>query len=205
MKDGRGIETLALNSSSVLLAMEFQSVMHYDTVSFAPLVLSSISAGLLLLALGSRLRKHASHPPGPRGLPFVGNLLSLSLKGTWRTLTELKQRYGDLVFFHGFGQSVLVLNSMEAIDDLLNKRGQNYSHRPVFTVVGELMGLNQGMPLLPCDKEWRNQRKIVNSAFSQHAIKQYHVLQEQMAATLCLEISKDPSDFFSLVRLCAIP
>jgi hypothetical protein len=43
----------------------------------------------------------------------------------------------------------------------------------------------------------------VNSAFSQHAIKQYHVLQEQMAATLCLEISKDPSDFFSLVRLTA--
>lgn len=50
---------------------------------------------------------------------------------------------GNLVFFHGLGNYILVLNSLEAIQDLLDKRGPNYSHRPVFTVVGELMGLGQ--------------------------------------------------------------
>jgi len=32
---------------------------------------------------------------------------------------------------------------MEAVNDLLDKRGHIYSDRPVFTVVGELMGLDQ--------------------------------------------------------------
>jgi hypothetical protein len=50
---------------------------------------------------------------------------------------------GDLVFFHGLGNNILVLNSMGAINDLLDKRASNYSHRPVFTVVGELMGLDR--------------------------------------------------------------
>jgi len=32
---------------------------------------------------------------------------------------------------------------MKTINDLLDKRGEIYSDRPVFTVVGELMGLGQ--------------------------------------------------------------
>lgn len=71
---------------------------------------------------------------------FQGNLwysLTLLLKHTFNVFL------GDLVFFYGLGNNLLVLNSMEAINDLLEKRGQIYSDRPIFTVVGELMGLNQ--------------------------------------------------------------
>lgn len=50
---------------------------------------------------------------------------------------------GDLLFFRGLGSHVLVLNSMKAINDLLDKRSSVYSNRPTFTVVGELMGLGQ--------------------------------------------------------------
>ena len=38
---------------------------------------------------------------------------------------------GDLVFFHGLGTSILVLNTLKSIDDLLDKRGNIYSDRPV--------------------------------------------------------------------------
>lgn len=56
---------------------------------------------------------------------------------------------GELVFFHGLGNHVLVLNSMRVITDLLEKRATVYSDRPSFTVVGELMGLGQvRVPLL---------------------------------------------------------
>ena len=47
------------------------------------------------------------------------------------------------MFFHGLGNNVLVINSMKTINDLLEKRGNVYSDRPNFTVVGELMGLGQ--------------------------------------------------------------
>ena len=47
------------------------------------------------------------------------------------------------MYFHGLGNNILVLNSMKAVNDLLDKRGGIYSHRPVSTVAGELMGLDQ--------------------------------------------------------------
>jgi hypothetical protein len=50
---------------------------------------------------------------------------------------------GSLIFFHGLGNNVLVLNSLKAMNDLLDKQGNIFADRPVFTVVGELMGLNQ--------------------------------------------------------------
>lgn len=109
---------------------------------------------------------------------------------------------------------------MEVINDLLDKRGNIYSDRPNFTVVGELMGLDQvsgviadesypfillqgiqGMPLKPYGEEWREQRKVAHAALSPTAVKKYHKLQERLAVTLCDDIIERPLDFFASVRL----
>ena len=50
---------------------------------------------------------------------------------------------GDLVGLNVLGTKILVLNTQKAINDLLDKRVSVYSDRPVFTAVGELMGLDQ--------------------------------------------------------------
>jgi len=38
---------------------------------------------------------------------------------------------GDILSFHVFGQVIIVLNSVKATKDLLDKRGEFYSDRPV--------------------------------------------------------------------------
>ena len=38
---------------------------------------------------------------------------------------------GDVLSFHVFGQVIIVLNSVNATKDLLDKRGEIYSDRPV--------------------------------------------------------------------------
>ena len=38
---------------------------------------------------------------------------------------------GDVLSFHVFGQVIIVLNSVKATKDLLEKRGEIYSDRPV--------------------------------------------------------------------------
>ena len=105
---------------------------------------------------------HRYPPPGPPARPIIGNILSFPPTGGWYILTEYKKKYGmstkkcssewldkgsghlgDLVFFHGLGNNILVLNSLKVINEFLEKRGDKYSDRPSFTVVGELMGLGQ--------------------------------------------------------------
>ncbi len=105
------------------------------------------------------------------------------------------------MYFHGLGQGVLVLNTLEAITDLLDKRGNVYSHRPVFTVAGELMALGQSMPLLPNATEWRAQRKLAHVALSPTAVKDYHGVQEDLAVMLNKALLEKPEDFFAHVRL----
>ena len=41
---------------------------------------------------------------------------------------------GDVLSFHAFGKVVVVLNSLKANKDLLEKRGDIYSDRPVFPI-----------------------------------------------------------------------
>lgn len=50
---------------------------------------------------------------------------------------------GDLVFLHGLGNKILVVNSLEGVTELLERRWRNYSDRPIFTAVGELMGVDR--------------------------------------------------------------
>ena len=45
---------------------------------------------------------------------------------------------GDVVFARFFGTPVVILNSQEAVDDLLVKRSANYSDRPPFVALKDL-------------------------------------------------------------------
>ena len=50
---------------------------------------------------------------------------------------------GDLVGLNVLGNKMLVLNSQKVMNDLLDKRGYVYCHRPVWVGAGELMGLDR--------------------------------------------------------------
>ena len=42
---------------------------------------------------------------------------------------------GDVLSFHVFGKVVVVLNSFKANKDLLERRGDTYSDRPVIPII----------------------------------------------------------------------
>lgn len=101
------------------------------------------------------------------------------------------------------GTKMLVLNSLKSMVDLLDKRGGNYSHRPVLTVAGELMGLDNAMSLKPYGTDWRACRKLEHAALNPTAVRDYHPMQEQFAALLASDILANPTNFYDLTRLCA--
>ena len=50
---------------------------------------------------------------------------------------------GDIIHLQGIRQSIIIFNSKQAIDNLLEKREDIYSKYPHYTVVGELMGVDR--------------------------------------------------------------
>lgn len=100
-----------------------------------------------------------------------------------------------MIMYHGLGNHLLVVNSIEAIYELLEKRYNLYSDRPILVMVGELTGGSSQLVLHSYDKEWRDQRKLARAALGMEAVSGYHPLLEQTAATLCKDILEAPADF----------
>ncbi|OCH86923.1 cytochrome P450 [Obba rivulosa] len=56
---------------------------------------------------------------------------------------------------------------------------------------------------LPYGEEWRAQRKLTHMVLSPAAVKQYHRMQEDIAASLAKGLLDAPEDFFTVVRMNA--
>lgn len=140
-------------------------------------------------------------PPGPPGKFIVGNLFDMPKGPIWPVLAQWKERYGDIVYIEPLGSPIVVLNTIESINALFDKRAANYSHRPIFTMAGELMGLDRGVTLMNYGKTWRELRKLTHIALSPDAVKQYYRVQEQITLLLMKELLDTPQKFDSLLRL----
>ncbi|OCH91991.1 cytochrome P450 [Obba rivulosa] len=105
--------------------------------------------------------------------------------------------------FQGWGNRILVLNSLQAINDLIEKRAHKYSNRPNLVFAGELIGLNQTVTWLPYGERWRAYRKLLHTALSPVQVKEYHSMQEGIAVSLCKGLLDKPEDFMHLVRMSA--
>ncbi|KAJ7784872.1 cytochrome P450 [Mycena maculata] len=156
----------------------------------------------LLLAI-RLVRRPRPLPPGPRRKPIIGNLFDVPLQNPFAAFDTWRKQYGDIVYLEVLGNSIVVLNGMDPITELFERRAGNYSHRPVVQMVGELMGINRSIGLNNNDKVWRQQRKLAAIALGPVGAKQYIPLQERLVALFLSELEERPGDFMGLCELAA--
>ncbi|KAJ7723619.1 cytochrome P450 [Mycena maculata] len=135
-------------------------------------------------------------PPGPRKLPLVGNIFDLPSTFEWETYLEWSKTYdSDILHLTAGPTTMIVLSSMEAAVDLLEKRSALYSDRPRFPMLKELMGLDSNLVLMNYGDQWRAHRKLFHNMFHAEAAKKFHPKVVAATHELLRRILEKPDGF----------
>ncbi|KAJ7607877.1 cytochrome P450 [Roridomyces roridus] len=94
---------------------------------------SILLATVLLTVFLLRRRSRLPLPPGPPKIPLLGNLFNHPSVSVWKVYMEWSKLYGksnsDIIHVDIAGRSIIILSSLEAAVNLLDKRSAIYSDR----------------------------------------------------------------------------
>ncbi|ESK85729.1 cytochrome p450, partial [Moniliophthora roreri MCA 2997] len=144
-------------------------------------------------------RPKGSLPPGPKGLPVVGNLFQLSQEA-WHTFTEWKKQYGDLVYINVAGQDIVILNSHKVAADLLDRRGPIYSNRPRWIVASEILTGGLLVVFTQYNDVWRRMRRAGHEGLNKTVAASFQVPQYREAISLVDGMIKRPQLWNAEIR-----
>lgn len=109
-------------------------------------------------------------PPGPKGIPVLGNALQMGDEHIIQRYMEFYHQYGDIVYvklgpMHGF-----ILYSPEAVNHVLVKNQKNYIKGRGYDGLRLLVGNG----ILTSNGEfWREQRRLVQPSFTPKGVAQF--------------------------------
>lgn len=105
--------------------------------------------------------------PGPKGLPWIGNLLELSRKGMYPMIRESWEKFGDGFRFEVGGKTLNVMLHPEDIQHVYVTHRDRYGKRQSYDGIRLLVG--NGL-LTSEGEEWRERRRVMQPAFHRPSI-----------------------------------
>ena len=124
-----------------------------------------------------------------------------------------------MIYLNVLGHHFVILNSLEVITDLLEKRSSNYSDRKHTTMMIELyvsqffhfknllkfwlrgrMNFRINMALMPYGLWWRKHRKSFHEYFHRNVVNKYQPIQSQEVRAFLRRLLVAPDDFLQHIR-----
>ena len=150
---------------------------------------------ILLLPLLFIFLKHLSSskgklPPGPIGLPLIGNLHQLG-KSLHRSFHKLSQKYGPVMFLRFGVVPVVVFSTKEAAKEVLKTHDLETCTRPKLSAT-KLFSYNyKDIGFAQYGDDWREMRKLAMlELFSSKKLKAFRYIREEESELLVKKLSK---------------
>ncbi|MBA0768974.1 hypothetical protein Gotri_017744 [Gossypium trilobum] len=144
-----------------------------------PMALLFIIPFLLLLGLISRLRRRP-FPPGPKGLPLIGNMMMMD-QLTHRGLAKLAHKYGGIFHMKMGYLHMVTISNPEMARQVLQVQDNIFSNRPANIAISYLTYDRADMAFANYGPFWRQMRKIcVMKVFSRKRAESWESVRDEV-------------------------
>lgn len=205
-----------MSSYHFLQQVESLPVWEYSTSLNGALVCLGVFAGWRILK-----RTSSRLPPGPSGLPIVGNLFDLPTTFEWVTFGQWADKWGmslspspiqstshdllltitpgPLVSASTFGTHFVVVNTYKRATAMLERKAVLYSTRPHVTMAVDLMGWGAASHFQPYGESFRAHRKMFHDELATGTgLKNWLNIEEERARNFVALCLKTPDQLTSL-------
>ncbi|PSS35616.1 hypothetical protein PHLCEN_2v1439 [Hermanssonia centrifuga] len=163
-----------------------------------------VALGIFLVTQLFTGRSKPSLPPGPKGLPLIGNVLDMPPSHEWLTFAKWGERFGDIVSVTLFGQPMIILNSAQHAIDTLDKKSSIYSDRPMIMMGGEIIGWKYTLILTPYGERFREYRRFMHRLIGGHKqVERFHVLERDQTHRFLKHVLHTPEKLSTHIRRTA--
>ncbi|KAH7000387.1 cytochrome P450 [Ilyonectria destructans] len=177
------------------------------TWSRAALAVCLLLVVFLIVQAHVATRRPKNFPPGPRGVPFLGNLASIPLVKSYVTFAEWTKQYGPIIGLKAGPLNLIVLQDPEDIHELYDRRGHLYAGRPYnYIALNHVFDPEMGQILLfqRNDRLLKRWKRPARWFLSQQGIDSLGPIIDSMSSRCVKSLVDRPGDFLEHLRVWAL-
>ncbi|XP_070410180.1 cytochrome P450 2J4 isoform X3 [Nothobranchius furzeri] len=128
-------------------------------------------------------RKPANFPPGPRALPFIGNILSLVSKQPHNYCSKLAEIYGNVFTIRLGKDTLVILSGYKMVKEAIVTQAENFVDRP-YNAIADRFYTEPGAGLFMSNGDkWKKQRR-----FALSTLRNFGLGKSMLEQSICEEI-----------------
>ncbi|KAF7360772.1 Cytochrome P450 [Mycena venus] len=172
---------------------------------FIPTISDSIVTAAAL-GLCYRLYKRRTAlplPPGPKGLPLIGNVLDMPKSHAWKTFAQWGDIYGGIMSVTLMGQPFVILNDPAMATEILDKRGSLYADRPTLELAS-MSGWDRVLSNTRYGDDVREYRRLIGKMIgTKGSVMRFNAVEDYQANMFLKRVLEDPKGFDVATRKTA--
>ncbi|KAH9740742.1 cytochrome P450 83B1 [Citrus sinensis] len=154
-------------------------------------ILFGLPIFLLFLLQKHRKNTSAKFPPGPPGLPIIGNLHQFDATNLAFYLWKLSKQYGPIFSLRLAFRPAIVISSVKLVKEAFKTHDLQFAGRPVLLGLQTLSYNYLGVTFTPHYNEWRDMRKrFVTYLLNSNRIEQFRRVRKDEIFRMVEKISK---------------
>lgn len=187
---------------NLIHSLKFEVVSPASIVTMLPIIVVLMGA-LLFYYYFQKKPTTPNLPPGPKPLPFVGNILDLAPEGVpeYQHWLKFKDAYGPISSITTLGQTLILIHDSRIAHDLLEKSSLKTLERPRLTFSSDLCGFDMFLSVKQYSSEFKSQRKLVHQHVgTKIAAARYHDIQDVESRRILLRTLDDPANVVQHIK-----